>query len=194
PSQAVRSIAAMNILSPHIPLLFMGEEWAAPQPFLYFSDANEELADQIRKARAEEFADSPDAKDGDRPPPDPINEGTFNASKLDWDDLRQPFHDDWLSLYRKLLHVRRTEITPRLEGIEGYAGHFELINERALKVWWTLADGSVLTMLANLSPEPLDGLNAWDAGRHLWLEGVATGNGFDPWSVVVSLTDAEPPA
>jgi len=191
PARAVRAIAVINILSPHIPLLFMGEEWAAAEPFLYFADTHDELAAQIRKGRAEEFADSPDARDGSRTPPDPISKDTFNASKLEWDDLHKPVHADWLSLYRKLLRIRQTEITPRLEGIGGYAGHFELINERALKVWWTLADGAVLTMHANLSPEPIDGVNAWDAGRHLWLEGIATGNGLDPWTVVVSLADAE---
>jgi hypothetical protein len=44
-------------------------------------------------------------------------------------------------------------------------------------------------MIANLSPEPLDGINAWDGGRHLWLEGIATGTSLEPWCVVVSLND-----
>ncbi|RYE51445.1 MAG: malto-oligosyltrehalose trehalohydrolase, partial [Hyphomicrobiales bacterium] len=92
PAQAVRSIAAINILAPHIPLLFMGEEWAAPQPFAYFADVNDALADAIRTGRAEEFKDSPDAGDSDRKPPDPINEDTFNACKLDWDDPHKPVH------------------------------------------------------------------------------------------------------
>ena len=94
--------------------------------------------------------------------PTRVAEETFLASKLDWDDREADEHADWLSLYRTLLRIRRDEIVPRLDGIEGYAGHYEIIADRALKVWWTLSDGSVLTMLANLTPEPLDGVNAWD--------------------------------
>lgn len=191
PKRAVRSAAAISILSPHIPLLFMGEEWAAPEPFLYFSDANPELAEQIRKSRCQEFADSPDAKDENRALPDPVSEDSFMASKLDWSELRRPVHADWLSLYKKLLHLRHTEIVPRLEGVAGYAGHFEIIANRVVKVWWTLADGTILTVVANLSPEPLDGFDAWAEGRHLWLEGIATGTGLDPWTVVVSLREPE---
>jgi maltooligosyltrehalose trehalohydrolase len=192
--QAVRSLAAINILAPHIPLLFMGEEWGATQPFLFFSDMGDELGDKIREARLKEFQDSPDAKDSSKEPPDPMAEETFLASKLNWDDREADPHADGLALYRTLLRIRREEILPRLDGIEGYVGHYEIIAGRALKVWWTLSDGSVLSMLANLTPEPLDGVNAWDQGRHLWLEGIATGSGLDPWSVVVSIVDAKAPA
>lgn len=188
--QAVRSLAAINLLSPHIPLIFMGEEWAAKEPFLYFSDMGDELADKIRQSRKEEFQDSPDAIDPSRTPPDPIAQETFLASKLGWDDLGQEKHADVLSLYTKLIDIRRTEIVPRLADMDGYAGHYEIIADRAVKVWWTLAEGSLLTMVANLSAEPLDGLNAWAGGRHLWLEGIATGTTLEPWCVVVSLDDA----
>jgi 1,4-alpha-glucan branching enzyme len=168
----------------------MGEEWGATQPFLFFSDMGEELGDKIREARLKEFQDSPDAKDSLREPPDPMATESFLASKLNWDDREADPHSDWLALYRTLLRIRREEIVPRLSGMEGYAGHYEIIAGRALKVWWTLSDGSVLSMLANLTPEPLDGVNAWDQGRHLWLEGIATGSGLEPWSLVVSMVDA----
>lgn len=189
--QAVRSLAAINILCPHIPLIFMGEEWGAGQPFLYFSDVSKDLAEKIRESRVKEFQNSPDAAGALRELPDPMAEATFLASKLDWNDREKEIHADWLSLYRALLRIRREEIAPRLVGIGGYAGHYEIIADRALKVWWTLADGAVLTVIANLSPEPLDGVNAWDGGRPLWLEGIASGSTLEPWCVVVSIVDAE---
>lgn len=82
PRQAVRSVAAISILSPHIPLLFMGEEWGTERPFLFFTDANDELAAAIRKARTTQFETSPIARDRTRTdtPPDPIDEQSFRAS------------------------------------------------------------------------------------------------------------------
>ena len=59
PREAVRALAAIYLLSPQIPLLFMGEEWAAAQPFLYFSDMGEDLADSIRTARRAELERPP---------------------------------------------------------------------------------------------------------------------------------------
>jgi maltooligosyltrehalose trehalohydrolase len=190
-TQAVRSLAVVNILSPHIPLLFMGEEWGAKQPFMFFADVGDELSGKVREGRRKEFEDSPDAKDTSRTPPDPVAEGTFLACKLDWSERTEGEHADWLSFYTRLIDIRRREIVPRLAGIEGYAGHYEVIADRAIKVWWTLADGAVLTTIANLSPEPIDRVNPWDRGRHLWLEGTASGTTLEPWSVVVSLTDAK---
>jgi maltooligosyltrehalose trehalohydrolase len=188
PRQAVRSLAAINLLSPHIPLIFMGEEWGAAQPFQYFSDLGDDLAGAIREGRQKEFQDSPDAE-GSKRPPDPMAGETFVASKLNWNERMDVTHADWLSLYRALLRIRHEEVIPRLEGIEGHSGHYELIADRALKVWWTLADRSILTMVANLSSEPLDGVDAWGGGRHLWLEGIATATGLDPWSVCVCLKE-----
>ncbi len=110
---------------------------------------------------------------------------------LNWDDRSEDLNADWLSLYRKLLRLRRDEMSPRLAGIEGYAGHYEIIANRAVTVRWKLADGSVLTLVANLSPEPIDGVNVWTIGRLIWLEGIATGTSLEPWCVVVAITDAE---
>lgn len=189
PVQAVRSLAAINILSPHIPLLFMGEEWAARQPFPYFSDMGPALADPIREARRMNLLGSPDAKDASEPP-DPMSEATFHAAKLDWSDRDKPEHADWLALYRKLLRIRREEIVPRLERLQGYAGHYEVISDKAVRVWWTMGDGSVLTMIANLGETPLDGLGRWDIGRRLWLEGGVSGTSLEPWSAIFGITDA----
>lgn len=183
--QAVRSLAAINLLSPQVPLLFMGEEWGTRRPFHFFSDVSADLADQIRQSRREEFGFT---DEGPRLP-DPMAESTFLASRLDWDERRTPPHADMLQLYTTLIILRRREIVPRLAGMDGYAGRYELIGDGAFKVWWRLAEGAVLTMIANLSPEPLDRTDIWDAGRHLWLEGSAGSTTLDPWCVVFSLRD-----
>lgn len=63
PAEAVRAIAAVYLLSPQIPMLFMGEEWAAAQPFPFFCDFDEELAAAVREGRREEFARFPEFQD-----------------------------------------------------------------------------------------------------------------------------------
>lgn len=96
--------AAAVILSPHVPLLFMGEEYAETAPFLYFvshSDAN--LVEAVRRGRKEEFAAF--AWQGD--PPDPQAEGTFLRSKLNLELRQKGEHGTLLGFYRALLHLRR---------------------------------------------------------------------------------------
>jgi maltooligosyltrehalose trehalohydrolase len=82
PEQATRTVAAIILLSPQVPLLFMGEEVGAEQPFLYFSDVGSDLADDIRQSRKDEMKKIP-GLEGKGDPPDPMAEETFRACKLD---------------------------------------------------------------------------------------------------------------
>lgn len=187
PAQAARTLAAIILLSPQIPLLFMGEEWSASSPFLFFSDMGEDLADAIRQARLDEMNEIP-ALVG-RTPPDPMADETFRRSKLNWAELEQPDHQKFHALYRTLIELRKHHIVPRLYGVLGNAGSYEAIGACAFRVHWTLGDGSELSLIANLSSEPLDGVDVW-ASDHLWLEGFATGQTLDPWSAVFKLSPA----
>src|SRR5690606_21366717 len=63
--EALRAIAAAYLLCPQIPLLFMGEEWAAPEPFPFFCDFGPELAQAVRDGRREEFAQFQEFQDPD---------------------------------------------------------------------------------------------------------------------------------
>ena len=186
---AVRLWAAIYLLSPQIPMLFMGEEWGCEQPFLFFSDVGEDLADAIREGRRKELESYPH-REGDLPP-DPMAEETFNACKLDWawgeKEENKRFH--WL--YRRLISIRKKEIIPRLAGMTGNSGHYEVLGDKVVKVWWTLGDGSELSLVANLSSDPFNGIGVWGE-HHLWLEGFATGNTLEPLSVVFSLKPAAP--
>jgi maltooligosyltrehalose trehalohydrolase len=187
PTEVVRALAAIYLLSPQIPLLFMGEEWGADQPFLYFTDVGDDLADAIRESRQKELQDTPELREGNKQTPDPMAEQTFRASKLDWHARDSGEHARYLSLYRRLIGIRKAEVIPRLAGMEGYAGSYEVIGPRSFKISWKLADGAVLSLVANLSADPLHNVEVWGED-HLWLEGFATGTTLEAWSVVFRLS------
>ena len=88
----VRSLAATYLLLPQIPMLFMGEEWCATQPFPYFVDMEGELGDKIREGRRNEFSKFPEFADpaNREKIPDPLAESTFLSAKLDWNELNKP--------------------------------------------------------------------------------------------------------
>ena len=102
----LKLVAGLTILSPYLPLLFMGEEYNEPAPFLYFIDFEaEDVVDGVRDGRKEEFSSF---LDGDSEPPDPQSYSTFFRSKLNF-DLRQYKHHRVLwQFYQKLIHLRKT--------------------------------------------------------------------------------------
>ena len=162
PPEAVRTAAAVYLLSPQVPMLFMGEEWGASAPFAFFCDFEESLAPLVTEGRREEFAKFPEFSDAETREriPDPSAEATFELSKPDWEERDAPEHERWLRLYRELLALRRTEIIPRLKGVPGGEARYRLVGERGLRAQWPLGDGSLLTLLANLGPQPLSGFEA----------------------------------
>ena len=187
PPNKARLWAALYLLAPQVPMLFMGEEWGAKTPFLFFSDVGEDLADAIRKGRTEEMKDFP-REEGQGDPPDPMAIETFEASKLKWDERAEEESGRFLSLYRRLIELRRKHIVPRLIGMEGFSGSYELLAPRVLKVSWKLGDGSRLTLVANLSDEPHAGVSIWGPDQ-LWLEGFAEGDTLSAWSLVYTLSE-----
>ena len=108
--EAFRAATALLLLAPETPLLFMGQEWAASTPFLYFTDFPEPLGHQVTIGRRAEFAAftafaDPVLRAGI---PDPQAATTFLASKLRWDERSRSEHDGMLRLHRHLLRLRRT--------------------------------------------------------------------------------------
>jgi 1,4-alpha-glucan branching enzyme len=193
PAERVRAIAAAFLLGPQIPMLFMGEEWAAAQPFPFFCDFEDELAEAVRKGRRAEFAKFPEFQDEAMREriPDPTSEQTFRSAKLDWRDLSRAPHSQWLDWYRRILVVRRTEIVPRLPEMAGHAGTYETSGPGAFRVSWRLGDGSRLVVAANLSAGTWNGFGP-SPGRIIWSEGHADQqrNVLGPWSVLWSITGA----
>jgi maltooligosyltrehalose trehalohydrolase len=101
-----RLSAALVLLSPYVPLLFMGEEYGETAPFLYFVEHGDPaLVDAVRDGRKREFA----AIDQTNAPSDPQAEDTFARSKLDWATRDTPEGAHLLGLYRDLLALRREE-------------------------------------------------------------------------------------
>ena len=107
--------AGAVLVSPYLPLLFMGEEYAEPAPFPYFtSHESPELADAVRRGRAAEFA----AFRWEAEPPDPQAEETFESARLRWEARDDGGHAGVLAFYRELLRLRR-ELAPLAAGDPG---------------------------------------------------------------------------
>lgn len=100
-----RALSTLACLVPEIPLLFMGQEWAASTPFQFFTDHNDEIGPSVTEGRKEEFGDFPGFQ-GDVP--DPQDPATFQRSVLDWDERSEGVHRRVLELYRDLLSLRRS--------------------------------------------------------------------------------------
>ncbi len=97
--EALKLIAGVLLLSPYIPLLFMGEEYADHTPFLYFTNHSDPgLAEAIWKGRKTEMGDDT---------PDPQDEETFLKSKISWEKRYHDKHRVMLDFYRELIHLRR---------------------------------------------------------------------------------------
>jgi maltooligosyltrehalose trehalohydrolase len=146
----IDALQACLLLAPQVPLLFMGEEFAASTPFLYFCDFEPGLAEAVSHGRREEFkrfAAFHDASERERIP-DPNAQASFVASKLDWDErLRRP-HAQRLAMVRELLGLRRQWLVPRLAGMR-HGGRCT-IDKGVLDVQWTLGDGSTWRLALNL--------------------------------------------
>jgi maltooligosyltrehalose trehalohydrolase len=191
PVHKLRAVAAVYLLAPQVPLLFMGEEWGTKRPFLFFSDVDPEFADAIRANRRDLFGRFVLPAKRGREAPDAMAAATFAASKLDWAELAMPEHGALLDFYTALLALRQAEIVPRLAGVGGHAGAYEMGgNGGQFCLCWGLNDGSRLTLVANLTDAPADGL-VLPAGRELWLEGGTAGAWLAPWSVRWSLRAPE---
>jgi len=109
-SETARAAATLLCLLPYVPLLFMGQEWAASSPFLFFTDHDDALGEAIHEGRLREFRTIFEhARAKGREIPRPQAEATFQQSKLNWDEIRQPAHAGTLRLYRELLKLRNTD-------------------------------------------------------------------------------------
>jgi maltooligosyltrehalose trehalohydrolase len=104
-----RAVSALLLLSPYTPLLWMGQEWAASSPFLYFTDHPEELGRLVTAGRREEFRKFSAFADPSLREhiPDPQAEETFRRSVLLWSERERQPHAGVLALYRELLALRR---------------------------------------------------------------------------------------
>jgi maltooligosyltrehalose trehalohydrolase len=105
--EALKLAASLELLSPYIPLLFMGEEYAETNPFLFFvSHSDQQLIEAVRKGRKEEF----ESFGWKEEPPDPQSPETFFRSRLSWEQRTSGTHKIMLEYYRNLISLRREQV------------------------------------------------------------------------------------
>ncbi|HLD48056.1 MAG TPA: malto-oligosyltrehalose trehalohydrolase [Desulfobaccales bacterium] len=157
--EAVKLAAGVVLLSPCLPLLFMGEEYGEVAPFWYFvSHSDPALIEAVRKGRQEEFA----AFQWPGEPPDPLDEATFARARLDHRLRREGEHRVLRDFYREALRLRQelkllTGLGRQDRDVQAYE------QEKVLRVRMNgeLAQGLILF---SFGPEPLDMSFFWPEG------------------------------
>ncbi|MBD5654889.1 MAG: malto-oligosyltrehalose trehalohydrolase [Candidatus Eremiobacteraeota bacterium] len=187
PDFAVRAMLGVLLLAPSPPLLFMGEEWGASTPFLFFCDFEPELAQKVTEGRRGEFGTFAEFADPAARAriPDPAAAATFAASKLRWDELEREPHRAWHAYYRRLLAIRRNEIAPRIANANGRYATYEAIGSYGLKARFRLDDGTTLALETNLGNDAAPGFSSHPKGFVLFATHDPTfaNTIAPPWSV-----------
>ncbi len=148
-----RLAAALTLLSPFTPLLWMGEEYAESAPFLYFvSHGDADLVEAVRRGRANEFADFAHGAGA----PDPQSDDTFRRSRLDWTLRERGAHATMLAYYAELLRLRQAlDLPGRAAGATAFA--------QGPAVVLTYAMGRIV-VVGNTAAQPAD-VRVWDESR-----------------------------
>jgi maltooligosyltrehalose trehalohydrolase len=170
-----RAATAVLLASPATPLLFMGQEWAASTPFLFFTDHPPELGRLVTEGRRREFAQFAAFAGASERIPDPQAVETFVASRLRWDERDRGAHAATLRLHRALLALRRED--PALRNAARSAYDAQALDDDTLALCRRAPDGSALWIVARLR-----------GSGGVALDRVAGAHGA--WSLVLSTEDA----
>ncbi len=150
PFEGLKAAAAAYLLAPSLPLLFMGEEYGEPAPFLYFTSHEDQgLASAVSRGRRDEF----EAFGWEAEVPDPQASATFERSILSFPLAERPPHAGLRAWYRALLDLRLEEPALGPRGKDRLAAR--PIGDRALAVFRRAGRGQAFFLL-NLGAEPLD--------------------------------------
>jgi maltooligosyltrehalose trehalohydrolase len=147
--RALAVAITMLLLSPKIPMLFIGEEWGSITPFLFFTDHNKELADLIREGRRKEFQHFAAFKDEALRAkiPDPNDPATFNNSIPDPEEASSPAHAKVYELYKKLLAIRHAQIMQGIPNCRSLGAR--ALSPKAVIGAWRMGDARTFTCAAN---------------------------------------------
>ena len=192
---ALRALTECLLLAPSIPMLYMGEEYAASTPFLYFCDFSGDLARAVTEGRRAEFGRFARFADPALRAriPDPNAEATFRRSVLDRGEASRMPHSAFLALVRELLRARHRHLVPWLDGAA--SGTCQRPTTGTLHCSWPLRDGRRWHLLAQLADEPAPAeVAAALVGRVVYASARAgaDANGtpdavLPPWSVIAAL-------
>lgn len=149
--ERLEAAIAVQLLAPHVPMIFMGEEEASRSPFLYFTDHKGDLADAVREGRRREFAGFKAFAPGEGTSsiPDPNEPSTFERSRLVADAEQGTARRH---LYRRLLGIRRESLTGRLQGARSLGA--SAVEPATVVARWQLGDGGTFTLVCNLGSDP----------------------------------------
>ncbi len=184
--EPLAAVSAILLLAPSPPMLFMGEEFACEQPFLYFCDFEPELARAVSLGRRQEFAGFFSGLDIQADFPDPDDPASYQKSKIDWARMAEPEAHRTLKHYRMLLDLRKRRIAPLLQMNPYCSSRFLLLGECGLAVEWIMDGGTRLNLLANLGQGKI--------GDYITPKGdvlYSTGKFPEPWSVLWFLEKRE---
>jgi maltooligosyltrehalose trehalohydrolase len=158
----LRALTALLLLAPETPMLFMGQEFAASAPFLFFVDFPPgELARQIHEGRKEFLAQFPSygSPDAQAAMIDPSAPAVFQRSTLDWSECER--QGEWYRLHRDLLRLRREDPVVARQARDQMDG--AVIGAAAFVLRYAGQEGDDRLLLVNLgadcdyrpAPEPL---------------------------------------
>lgn len=147
--ESCKLAAGAVLLSPYVPLLFMGEEYGERAPFLFFTDFGDPaLREAVSRGRREEFA----AFGWRGEIPDPQDPATFDRSRLDWGAIEREPHGQLWAFYRELLRLRREH---PLLGVGGKSRlRAQVVEAHALALTRRDAEGALALVLLGFAPEP----------------------------------------
>lgn len=190
--QALDALAACLLLAPSPPLIFMGEEFDASTPFLYFCDFGRDLAEAVTRGRREEFArfERFRAAGASEAIPDPCAPSSFTRSRLDWREPDLERNRARLTLYRELLAMRREHVVPRLARLAA-GGRHAVQPPGVMRIAWAFDGDEEMHLLANLGEDAASGVLP-PPGRPFHVHGTTaallrSSGRLGPWSVVWSI-------
>lgn len=179
PVEKMKALASIYLLAPPVPMLFMGEEWAASTRFPYFCDFHQALNAAVREGRQREFGHDPDQAGGIEDAPDPTAERTFIAAKLRWEESDKNGHRDMLDHYRRLIGLRRRYVVPLLDRI-GRAADHRTIGD-TIDVCWHAGDERLI-LIANLGEDDVR-IDRHPGGRCFFPGTASVPEVLAPWDV-----------
>lgn len=187
--EMLKALTVVTMLAPHIPMLFMGEEYGETRPFLFFTDYHGDLGKAVREGRRtdmDNFGGLPEGKSVEDVA-DPNALETMENTRLDWSKAETEEGQAWRALYRDLIAIRKRAIVPLLVAAPNTlsAGTVLTAEGRLLAIDWQLGDRR-LQLRANLSDVAADLPPA--TGETLY--GEHSTQGMEPHSVLFALDRA----
>jgi maltooligosyltrehalose trehalohydrolase len=179
--EAERAATLVMLFLPTVPLLFMGQEWGASSPFLFFTDHEPQLGRLVSEGRRKEFArfDAFASPTDASLIPDPQAVSTFERSRLCWSDLERPGPRATLERVREMLALRRDDPVLR---VHAPSNHLQARAEGDLLYVRRQSTVGTRTLVANLGKQAAD---LGHAGVPILSGGEVASSRLGPFAVAV---------